>query len=133
MRIHLVVNVNQIVQYNNQIKRQRKEEVKPIEVKEVKEQEVKTILNKRKVRGVIKYLVRWKRFIAKHNSQGKKKNLENTKKLVAEFERRMNTEVRRQEKLDLVEEKDLRGQNYQENIQQKCYIDGIIESLRTNI
>ena len=45
----------------------------------------------------------------------------------------MNTEVRRQEKLDLVEEKDLRGQNYQENIQQKCYIDGIIESLRTNI
>ena len=59
--------------------------------------------------------------------------MENTKKLVAEFERRMNTEVRRQEKLDLVEEKDLRGQNYQENIQQKCYIDGIIESLRTNI
>ena len=57
MRIHLVVNVNQIVQYKNQIKRQRKEEVKPIEVKEVKEWEVKTILNKRKVRGVIKYLV----------------------------------------------------------------------------
>ena len=68
MRIHLVVNVNQIVQYKNQIKRQRKEEVKPIEVKEVKEWEVKTILNKRKVRGVIKYLVQWKRFIAKHNS-----------------------------------------------------------------
>ena len=57
MRIHLVVNVNQIVQYKNQIKRQRKEEVKPIEVKEVKEWEVKTILNKKKVRGVIKYLV----------------------------------------------------------------------------
>jgi len=34
--------------------------------------------------------------------------LKNTKKLVAEFERRMNTEVRRQEKLDLVEEKNFK-------------------------
>ena len=34
--------------------------------------------------------------------------MENTKKLVAEFEGRMNAEVRRQEKLDLAEEKDFR-------------------------
>jgi len=34
--------------------------------------------------------------------------LKNTKKLVAEFERRMNTEVRRQEKLDLVEKKNFK-------------------------
>jgi len=32
-------------------------EVKPVEVKEVKEWEVEKILNKRKVRGVVKYLV----------------------------------------------------------------------------
>jgi len=32
--------------------------------------------------------------------------LENTKKVVAEFERRVNTEVKGQEKLDMVEEKD---------------------------
>jgi len=57
MRIHLVVNVSQIVQYKNQIGRQGKEEVKLIEVKGVKEWEVKRILNKRKVRGAIKYLV----------------------------------------------------------------------------
>jgi len=69
---------------------------------------VKRILNKRKVRGVIKYLVQWKRFITKHNSWEKEKNLENAKKLVAEFERRMNTEVRRQEKLDLVGKKDFK-------------------------
>jgi len=37
--------------------KQKKEEVKPIEVKEVKEWEVERILNKRKVREVIKYLV----------------------------------------------------------------------------
>ena len=36
---------------------QRKEKVKPIEVKGVEEQEVERILNKQKVRGVIKYLV----------------------------------------------------------------------------
>jgi len=34
--------------------------------------------------------------------------LENIKELVTEFERRMNTEVRRQKKLDLVEEKNFR-------------------------
>jgi len=34
--------------------------------------------------------------------------LENTKELVAEFEGRMNAEVRRQEKLDLAEEKNFR-------------------------
>jgi len=34
--------------------------------------------------------------------------LENTKELVAEFEGKVNIEVRRQEKLDLVEENDFR-------------------------
>ena len=37
---------------------QKKEEVKPVEVEEVKEWKVKRILNKQKVRGVIKYLRR---------------------------------------------------------------------------
>jgi len=57
MRIHLVVNISQIVQYKDQVKGQRKEEVKPIEVKGVEEWKVERILNKRKVRGVVKYLV----------------------------------------------------------------------------
>jgi len=35
--------------------------------------------------------------------------LENAKEIVAEFEERMNAEVRRQEKLDIVEEKDCRS------------------------
>ena len=57
MRIHLVVNISQVVWYKKQIEGQRKEEVKPIEIEGVKEWEVKKILNKRKVRGAIKYLV----------------------------------------------------------------------------
>jgi len=37
MRIHLVVNVSQIVQYKKQVKGQKKEEGKPVEVEGVEE------------------------------------------------------------------------------------------------
>ena len=57
MRIHLVVNVSQVVLYREQVKDQKKEEGKLIEVEEVEEWEVEKILNKRKIRGVEKYLV----------------------------------------------------------------------------
>jgi len=68
--------------------------VKPVEVEEVKEWEVERILNKQKIREVVKYLVQWKKFIAEHDIWEKKEDLENTKKVVAEFEARMNVEVR---------------------------------------
>ena len=60
------------------------------------------------MRGVVKYLVQWKEFMVEHDSWEKEEDLENIKKLVAEIEGRMNIEVRRQEKLDLVEEKNFR-------------------------
>ena len=62
-------------------------------------------MNKKKVRRVIKYLVQWKEFIAKHDSWEKKEDLENAKVLVAEFEGRVNAEVRQQERLNIVEER----------------------------
>jgi len=43
------------------------EEPKLVEVDRVKEWEVKKILNKRKVRRVMKYLVCWKRFTAEND------------------------------------------------------------------
>ena len=58
IRIHLVVNVSQIVQYKKQVGGQKKKEDKLIEVEEVEEWEVKKILNKRKIREIEKYLVR---------------------------------------------------------------------------
>ena len=58
MRIHLVVNVSRIVQYKEQVKEQKKEEGKLVEVEGIKEWEVEKILNKKKIRGVEKYLVR---------------------------------------------------------------------------
>ena len=62
MRIHLVVNVSQIVWYKEQVKGQKKEKGKPIEVERAKEWEVERILNKKKIKEVEKYLVWWKGF-----------------------------------------------------------------------
>ena len=57
MRIHPVVNVSWVVQYKDQVEGQKKEEVKPIKVERVKEWDIEKILNKRKVKEVVKYLV----------------------------------------------------------------------------
>jgi len=68
MRIHLVVNVSWIIQYKEQVEEQKKKEGKPIEIEEIEEWKVEKILNKRKIRGVDKYLVRWKRFTAEYDT-----------------------------------------------------------------
>ena len=57
MKIHPVVNISWIVQYKEQVEGQKKEEGKPIEIEEFEEWEIEKILNKRKIRGVDKYLV----------------------------------------------------------------------------
>ena len=46
--------------------------------------------------------------MAEHDSWKKEKDLKNTRKLVAEFKKKINTKVRRQEKFYLAEEKDFR-------------------------
>ena len=56
----------------------------------------------------MKYLMWQKGFIVKHNSQEKEEDLENTKEVVVKFEGRMNAEIRRQEKLEIVKERDFR-------------------------
>ena len=57
MRIYPVVNVSQIVRYREQVEEQKKEKVEPIEVEGVEEWKVEKILNKRKIKRVVKYLV----------------------------------------------------------------------------
>jgi len=49
MRIHLVVNVSRIARYRELVEKQKVKEMKPIEVEK--------ILNKRKIKEVVKYLV----------------------------------------------------------------------------
>jgi len=97
MRIHPVVNVSQIVRYKEQVKGQKKEEGKLVEVKGVEEWEVEKILNKKKIRGVVKYLIWWKGFMAEEDTWERRENLENVEELIEEFERE-RIEVRRQER-----------------------------------
>jgi len=48
---------------------------------------VERILNKRKVRGKDKYLVRWKGFMAESDTWEGRENLENAKEAIEEFEK----------------------------------------------
>ena len=66
------------------------------------------ILNKKKIRGVEKYLVRWKGFTAERDTWERIENLKNAEEAIKEFERKMSVEVRRQEKIDMAEERDFR-------------------------
>ena len=95
MRIHPVVNVSRIVRYKEQVKGQKKEEGKPIEVEGVEEWEVEKILNKKKIRGVVKYLIWWKGFTAEGDTWERRENLKNAEELIKEFEKG-GIEVRRQ-------------------------------------
>ena len=78
------------------MKGQKKEEEKPVEMEGIEEWEVEKILNKKKMRGVEKYLVRWKGFIVEGNTWERKENLKNAEELIKEF-KRGEIEVRRQE------------------------------------
>ena len=53
-------------------------------------------------------MVQWKRFIVEYDSWKREEDLENAKEVVVKFEGRINAEVRRQEKLDIIEERDFR-------------------------
>ena len=59
----------------------------------VEEQKVEEILNKRRIRDIIKYILQWKVFMMEHNMQKKEEDLENAKEKIAEFKRRLSTEV----------------------------------------
>ena len=78
MRIHLVVNMSQVVRYREQVEEQKIEKVKLIKIKEIEKWKIEKILKK-------------------------EKDLENTKEVVAEFERRLSAKVRKQEKLNMAE------------------------------
>jgi len=90
------------------VRGQKKKEGKLIEVKRAEEWEVERILNKKKIRGVEKYLVWWKGFMAEGNTWERKENLKNTGEALEEFEGKVNAEIRRQEKINMVEERDFK-------------------------
>ena len=52
--------------------------------------------------------MRWKGFIAEHDTWEKKEDLENARGVIEEFEERMSMEVRGQEMLNMIEEKNFK-------------------------
>ena len=85
MRIHPVVNISQVVRYRKQIEDQKIEEVKLVKIVRVK---VEKILNKRKMRGVIKYLVQEKWFIIEYDIWERGEDLDMVEKRYWYFRRR---------------------------------------------
>ena len=59
-----------------------------MEVEGVEEWEVEKVLNKKRIRGVEKYLIWWKRFTAEGDTWKRRENLKNAGELIEEFERR---------------------------------------------
>ena len=92
IRIHPVVNISQIVWYKEQVEGQKKEEGKLMEVEGVEEWEVEKILNKKKIRGVEKYLVHWKGFTVEYDTWERREDLGNAKEVLEDFEGRGRSE-----------------------------------------
>jgi len=87
VKIHLVVNVSRIRRYVKQVEGQKKEQPLPVIIEGEEEWEVERILNKRRVRGKDKYLVRWKGFTAESDTWEGRENLRNAKEAIEEFEK----------------------------------------------
>ena len=56
----------------------------------------------------MKYLVQWKGFTAEGDTWERIENLKNAEEAIKEFEGKMSVEIRRQEKMDMAEERDFR-------------------------
>jgi len=101
VKIHPVVNIGRIQRYVGQVKGQKKEQPAPVVIEGEEEWEVERILNKQRIRGKDKYLVRWKGFMAESDTWEGKENLENAKEAIEKYEREYRRDiedVRRQEK-----------------------------------
>jgi len=68
MKIYLVINMSMITLYQKQVKRQKKITPPLVEIEREKEYKVEKILNKRDMREKLKYLVRWKSYIAEEDT-----------------------------------------------------------------
>ena len=116
LRIHLVVNVSRIVLYKGQIERQKKIPPLPVQIEGEKEYKIEKILDRQDVRGKLKYLVRWKEYTAEEDTWKRLENLENTMKLVKEFEQEIRAEEIRQ-----VERRKEKGKESELNLEAEVF------------
>jgi len=93
IKIHPVVNISRVRLYQSQVKGQKKIPPKLVIIEGEEEFEVERILNKRVVREMEKFLVRWKGYTAEEDTWESRENLGNAKELVEEFERKYGEEA----------------------------------------
>ena len=100
---HPVVNVSKLQMYKSQVEGQKATKPAPVIIEGEEEYEVEKILNRRRIRGKDKFLVRWKGYTAEADTWEDRGNLKNAGKLVEEFEREYgeeDKEVRQQEQIE---------------------------------
>lgn len=93
IKIYPVVNISRIHRYIEQVEKQKKEQLALVIIKE-EEQEIKKILNKQQIKGKDKYLVWQKGFTAELNTWEGIENMGNTKKVVEEFEKEYQQDMK---------------------------------------
>ena len=87
LRIYSVVNIRRIVKYREQVEEQKKIPLPPVEVASEKEYKVEEILDRQERRDKMKYLVKWKEYMAEENTWEGLENLKNAIKKIEEFEK----------------------------------------------
>jgi len=95
IKIHLVVNVSRIHRYVGQVEGQKREQPTPVIIDGEEEWKVEEILNKWRIRGKDKYLVRWKGFTVESDTWEERENLGNAKEAIEEFEREYRQDIER--------------------------------------
>ena len=87
LRIYPMVNIRRIVKYREQVEEQKKIPLPPVEVASKKEYKVEEILDRQERRDKMKYLVKWKEYMAEENTWEGLENLKNAIKKIEEFEK----------------------------------------------
>ena len=93
IKIYPVVNISRSHKYIGQVEGQRKEQPAPVIIEGEEKWEIRRILNKQWIRGKNKYLVWQKGFTAESNTWEEKKNLENAKEAIEEFEKKYQQDI----------------------------------------
>jgi len=96
LRVYPVVNVRRLMKYREQVEKQKKIPLPSVKIAREKEYEVEEILDRQERRGKMRYLVKWKRYMAEENTWEGLENLKNTMEKVEEFEKgRFEEEIQR--------------------------------------
>ena len=95
IKIYLIVNISRIAIYQEHVEGQKKIPPPIVKIDRKKEYEVEKILNKRDMRGKLKYLVRWKEYTVEEDIWEELENLGNTIDLVEEFKKIREKKIRK--------------------------------------